>query len=264
MVDKRNSVIILKEYLEKSGISVNIGKNKARGNKGIFISKNKGFRVDVAKDLDENAIISTLIHEYTHFVHYKYEKSLSTYAFLFDVACDEIKEELLKVSVHYVPKESAKTLFDLKDAVMSEIKDLEYNLKLRCGDFKRSKPLNFIEKNLKNPLKYFLKYDKIKLGKNIYSIDNIRNDFPDITDAEIFYLRLKSKQRLQKRITSKISRLNQYYNKPSELVARFAELYFTNNELAKALAPKCTEIMSKTTVQEFKNLEKLLSLQSAK
>ena len=42
MVSERNRIIRLKEYFESLGIEVNIGKNKARGNKGFFRGTNNG------------------------------------------------------------------------------------------------------------------------------------------------------------------------------------------------------------------------------
>ena len=44
--------------------------------------------------------------------------------------------------------------------------------------------------------------------------------------SHIYYIKMKSLQRKQARINTKIRKLNNYYNQPSELWARFFELFF--------------------------------------
>ena len=71
-----------------------------------------------------------------------------------------------------------------------------------------------------------------------YSIANVKNDFPNVPDVFVDYLVLKSKQRKRARITSRISKLNKYYSKPTELFARFVEGLFVDANVVKELAPK--------------------------
>ena len=51
------------------------------------------------------------------------------------------------------------------------------------------------------------------------------------------YITLKSKKRMLGRINSRISKLNRYYNAPTELFARFVELYFLLPLKTKEIAP---------------------------
>jgi hypothetical protein len=66
----------LENYLKSCGIEVYVGKNNARGNKGYFKVKGADFRIDIAKGQSEDVILKTLAHEFAHFVHYYYDKSL--------------------------------------------------------------------------------------------------------------------------------------------------------------------------------------------
>lgn len=256
MVSTRDTVLKLKKYMETCNIDVNIAKNKARGNKGVFVTGNKKYRIDIAKDLNEESILSTLIHEFAHFVHYKYDNTLTSYDFLFQDN-DIIKEELIKISVHYVPKEAAQSLFEAKSEATSQIKKLGSQIKEHYPQFKLSCACKDIEKNLKSPIKYFLKYDKVKILDKVYSLDNISEKNISISDIEIAYLKLKSKQRILRRINSRILRLNNYYNRPTELIARFVELYYTNNTLARELAPNCSKCMDDCRITEFNALNKI-------
>ena len=97
MDDKRNIIIALKNYIESLGVVVNIGKTKARGNKGFFLNRGVGsYRIDISKNIDDDATLSTLLHEYAHYIHYKYDSSLKSLDFIFDDFSGDIKEELIK------------------------------------------------------------------------------------------------------------------------------------------------------------------------
>ena len=52
MDSKRNRTLELISYIESQGVVVNIAKNKARGNKGFFLSKCGDYRIDIAKNLE--------------------------------------------------------------------------------------------------------------------------------------------------------------------------------------------------------------------
>lgn len=242
MADKRDRILNLKTYLEQAGIIVNIGKNKARGNKGIFVTRDKKFRIDISKNLDEEHSLSTLVHEYAHYIHYKYDKTLQSYQFIFPDFNDTIHEELLCVSVNMVPKETAIKLFEEKQNIENSIHNLSKNLKNFYPDFKLSKPCIQIEKTISFPFTYLLKYDRVKIFNKVYNIQD--SEICNFTPAQKLYVDLKSKQRLLKRINSKIVKLNNYYNKPTELIARFIEMYFTNYSLAYKYAPNCCEALN--------------------
>ena len=239
MAHKRNRIIELKNYLESFGIKINIGKTKARGNKGIFLAQNDTGRIDIAKNQDEESIFSVMIHEFAHYIHYKYDKSLNSYAFLFPDFNEEMLDELLKVSVECVPKEYAASIFDRKAELLKEISLLSDKIKEVYPDFVISKPYLPILKDMHFTEKYFLKYDRVKIFNKLYTIDDL-----DVSDIHINYLRLKSKQRQLKRLNSTINKINKYYNKPTELLSRFVELYFTDNEKVQKLAPICYEKMA--------------------
>jgi hypothetical protein len=51
------------------------------------------------------------------------------------------------------------------------------------------------------------------------------------------YIRLKSAQKKQSRISAKINKMNKYYAKPTELFARFVECLYLNENQACSIAP---------------------------
>ena len=129
MVSKRNRIVDLENYLKSCGIEVNVGKNKARGNKGYFKVKGADFRIDIAKGQSEDVILKTLAHEFAHFVHYYFDKSLKNLDFIFDKNNEEILPELLNITVDSIPKDSIEPLFNLKNDVKQEILSLTKQLK---------------------------------------------------------------------------------------------------------------------------------------
>ena len=110
MVSEGNRIIELVKYLSTLGISVNIGKNRARGHKGIFMHCSTDYRIDISKDISQEEILSTLLHEFAHFVHYRYDKGLKSLAFVFDVFSDDLREELIKITVLDISKDFASKL----------------------------------------------------------------------------------------------------------------------------------------------------------
>ena len=117
MVSERDRIIELSRYFNSLGIEVNIGKNKAQGNKGFFKSQGDSFRIDISKGLDDAAILSTLVHEYAHYIHYQYDKSLKALGFLTTNFTDVMQEELLNLTVLSIPKESIKPFFLQKESI---------------------------------------------------------------------------------------------------------------------------------------------------
>ena len=237
MVSKRNRILNLENYLNSCGIEINIGKNKARGNKGFFKVNGQNFRIDIAKDQNEETIIKTLAHEFAHFVHYKYDKSLKSLNFVFDENDDDLLEELLNITVESIPKNSIEPLFTLKESLKKDINLLIKQLENICNIDSNFADYSTIEqKILKSNLKYLLKYDRVKVvemfSTKVYTIEELDEN----TEIGV-YLKLKSKQRALKRINSKISRLNKYYNSPTELFARSFELFVTDKNKLAEIAP---------------------------
>lgn len=197
MACQRNRIPELVQYLESLGIEVNIGKNKARGNKGFFKVRNKNFRIDIAKGQDEEAILKTLVHEFAHFVHYSYDKTLQSLDFIIQED-DEITEELIQLTVASIPKSSVEPIFKAKEKIKEEIKETT-------------------------------------------------------EDAARMSL-----QKALRRINTRISRLNKYYNSPTELFARAIEMYITNPEEFNIKAPNVANSINNRHLPLIENLKKIL------
>lgn len=263
MVSERNRVLELIKYIEAKGIVVNIGKNKARGNKGVFKFTNGGtYRIDISQNIDSAEILSVLLHEYAHYVHYCYDSSLESLEFVFDNFDDELREELIKVTVNEIPQKVAEGLYRKKQKINNEIKDLVSIIKESFPDFKQSQSFRPIEKNIKMPLKFLLQYDRVCFVNTIYSVDEIDSVFTYLTPPQSSYIKLKSKQRALRRINAKINRLNKYYNKTTELFARFVEQYFNINTHLRQIAPRACEefdmALKQNKVPEFRALAEVL------
>ena len=181
-------------YLESLGIDVNVGKNKARGNKGVFIFRRNNFRIDVSK-YTENPL-PVLIHEFSHYVHSLYDKNLSSLDFIFGEMTDEIREELINITVQDVSKDFATELFNKKAEINAQIKNLAGLIKKTYPDFRLSSPHKKIEQGIKNPQKYLLKYDRVRIWNKIISVENIEKDCFTLNPEEIAYIMVKSKQTL--------------------------------------------------------------------
>ena len=244
MASQRNRIIELKDYLQSLGINVNIGKNKANGHKGVFKRRLNGFRIDVSKNLEYEDALSVLLHEFAHYVHYSYDSSLKSLDFIFDNFNDELREELINVTVDDVPKNFAKSLYEKKNSLSDEIKDIVSKIKEELPNFKQT-------------LKYLLRYDRVRVFNKLYSVDNLDRDF-SLTEVQKNYILLKSKQRYLRRINSKINKLNKYYNNPSELFARFIGMYYTNPNRVNILAPKACKIMRETKITLLKNVDQII------
>lgn len=270
MVSERNRIVKVKEYIESFGIDVNISKNKAQGNRGFFKAHNNKYRIDIARGLSNENIVNTLVHEFTHFIHYKYDIKLQDLDFLFGTVEDSLIEDMLKVTVDFIPKEQAKTLFNQRVNLKKEIKILAQTLTNTCSDFKLSTGSKKIEKELNKTIyKYLLKYDRVKIpnffSSKIYSINDIKNS-TELPNLHISYLVLKSKQRALKRINSRISKLNRYYNSPTELLARSIELYVSDNNKLKESAPllhsSLKDIIDTNKIPELTKLVQLTETKS--
>ena len=255
MVSERNRVIELKEYLSSLGICVNIGKTKARGNNGVFMHRFDNFRIDVSGKVKQEEILSVILHEFAHYIHYSYDKTLNSLDFIFSNYDDELKEELIKITVNEIPKDFAVALYSEKDKLKSEIKELSAKIKIFHPDFKLAQTSSCLDKLINYPLKYLLKYDRVKYLGKLYSVHEL-DDYKISEDAKL-YLLIKSKQRAVNRINSKISKLNRYYNSPSELFARFLESYYTKSVYTKSVAPTAYSYINKSENPYIKKLNKI-------
>lgn len=189
MACQRDGIIKIVEYLESLGIIVNLGKNKARGNKGFFKVKGSQYRIDIANNVDEEDVLPLLVHEFAHYLHYSYDRSLKSLGFIFDNNEDDLQEEMIALTVQRISKKSIEPLFKAKSELEQEI-------------------LN--------------------------------------TSGVALELR----KHALRRINSKISRLNRYYNQPTELFARAMEMYFTSNSSCRKFAPHFSQIIDKRLTEK--------------
>jgi len=234
------------EFLNKEGITVKTN-TKARGHLGICFKN----RIDVSKKASKEKRMSILAHEYAHKIHADMEKDAfkkgGSLEKLFNTTNTEtLKRELVRVT-HFVDENSVFLEFHKKtEEIIAKIKALEVIIRQEYPDFKRSKdfkPINAYFKKHKSNARYFLKYDRVKLLTSIFrkeeyfDINNLDKDFLAIPESLRAFLKLKSLQRYQKRLSAKKSRIEKYYNKPTELFARFIEGLFSDPEKIKAIAP---------------------------
>ena len=234
---KRDKLEELVSFIRKQGIIVNIDKNSARGHKGFFAQKCDVFRIDVSKNLNNEEKTSTLLHEFAHYIHYKYEKSLESLNFIFKGLTDNEMEELLEVTVSNIPKEFVNKLYTSKEKLTNDNKELVTSIKKKYQKFKASSSNKLLDLSIMIPERYFFKYDKFKFNNRIYDIQNIKSDFLHLSKEKIDYIIYKANKRKIKSINSKINKFNKYYNQPTELWARFFELYFTDYQKILKIAP---------------------------
>lgn len=164
----------------------------------------------------------------------------------------KLEKELLLVT-NFVDEHSlCHRLIAHKEQMKNKIKKLEEIIKEDYPNFMRSKKFKDFDKYIKkSKAKYLLKFDKVKFitpkvfnlikKEEIFSIDSIERDFPDMSRAFCAYIRLKSAQKKQSRISGRINRLNKYYSKPTELFARLVEGLYIDPEQTQKLAPKSCE-----------------------
>ena len=259
---KRNII----EFLRALNIEVKTN-TKARGNNGIY-QKN---RIDVARGLTEEQAIDVLVHEFAHHIHYKIDKDFlkngGSLENIFNTSnLVEIKEELKNVT-NLIDKNSRLNIFlKAKEEASNQIKGMQSAIKRDYPNFLRSKKFPEFEKYIKSSdAKYLVKYDAIRLiqgfffkKERILTVKNIETDFPDMPKAFQLYIRLCSMQRKQSKITRRIGKLNKYYEKPTELFARYVQGYFSNPETISTIAPNTTkrfnELLSAGYYKELKDL----------
>ena len=259
---KRNVI----DFMRALNIEVKTN-TKARGNNGLY-QKN---RIDVARGLTEEQAIDVLVHEFAHHIHYKIDKDFlkngGSLENIFNTSnIVEIKEELINVT-NLIDKNSRLNIFlKAKEEASNQIKGMQSAIRRDYPNFLRSKKFPEFEKYIKSSeAKYLVKYDAIRImqgfffkKERILTVKNIETDFPDMPKAFQLYIRLCSMQRKQAKITRRIGKLNKYYEKPTELFARYVQGYFSTPETISTVAPNTTrrfnELLSSGYYKELKDL----------
>ena len=259
---KRNVI----DFLRALNIEVKTN-TKARGNNGLY-QKN---RIDVARGLTEEQAIEVLVHEFAHHIHYKIDKDFlkngGSLENIFNTSnIVEIREELINVT-NLIDKNSRLNIFlKAKEEASNQIKGMQSAIRKDYPNFMRSKKFPEFEKYIKgSDAKYLVKYDAIRImqgfffkKERILTVKNIETDFPDMPKAFQLYIRLCSMQRKQSKITRRIGKLNKYYEKPTELFARYVQSYFSTPETISTVAPNTTrrfnELLSSGYYKELKDL----------
>ena len=236
------------KYYRSLGLEIHT-RTKARGHQGFYVKN----RIDISKNIAPERVIPTLLHEFAHYIHSKLEPQMpvtgGSLSVLFDVKSpvDIYEDELLKVTKLVDKHAKFELLNSHKQLVKSRILECETVIKQKYPKFLRSKKFKEFDKYIKkSDARYLLKYDRVKLlsgwlfkKTRIISIDSIERDFKDMPSEFCAYIRLKSYQRRQSRISGKINRLRKYYSKPAELFARFVEGLYLYPQQVKTTAPLC-------------------------
>lgn len=233
------------KYFRHLGLEVHTS-TKARGHQGFYMQK----RIDISKNIPSSRVLPTLMHEFAHYVHSQIEPFIErnggTLEKIFNDRYTMTYEKELFAVTNFVDKHSkCEKLEEHKKIIKNKINESETIIKKYYPDFMRSKNFKEFNKYIKrSDAKYLLKYDRVKIitgifvkKSKIYSINNIENDFKDMPEAFAAYIRLHSYQKRQKRISAKINKLKKYYNRPTELFARFIEGLYLNSDDVKNLAP---------------------------
>lgn len=254
------------DFLRALNIEVKTN-TKARGNNGLY-QKN---RIDVCRGLTEEQAIDVLVHEFAHHIHYKIDKDFlkngGSLENIFNTSnIVEIKEELKNVT-NLIDKNSRLNIFlKAKEDASNQIKGMQGAIKRDYPNFLRSKKFPEFEKYIKgSDAKYLVKYDAIRLMQGFFfkkervlTVKNLEVDFPDMPKAFQLYIRLCSMQRKQAKISRRINKLNKYYEKPTELFARYVQGYFSNPETISTVAPVTTkrfkELLASGYYKELKDL----------
>lgn len=254
------------EFLKSLNIEVKTN-TKAHGNQGLY-QRN---RIDISRGLKEDKAIEVLVHEFAHHIHYQIDKDFITNGgsieTLFNTdKAEEIKFELLNVTNLIDKNSRLKTLQSAKEETSNKIKGMQSAIKREYPEFQRSKKFIEFEKYIKNSeAKYLVKYDAVRImqgfffkKERILTVKNLEIDFPDMPKSFMLYIRLCSLQRKQSKLARRINKLNKYYEKPTELFARFVQAYFTNPETVSTIAPiaskRFIELLNSGYYKELKDL----------
>lgn len=235
-------------YLTSLGLTVNTN-TKARGHQGFWLKN----RIDISKYTPSERIIPTILHEFAHYVHSKIETNIAktggSLETIFQCEPNLIFDELWTITNFVDENSKFEKLNYLKSEIKEKILAEDRIIKEKYPKFLRSKKFREFDKYIKNSkAKHLLKYDRVRFyswfifSPQIISIKNLEKDFPEIPKEFAAYIRLKSLQRKQKRIANKKNKLKKYYEKPTELFARFVEGLALDELKTKELAPKTYKI----------------------
>lgn len=267
MARNRNRTLAkLIEYCTNYGLEVHTS-TKARGHKGVFLHNNTNLkRIDISRDLPKEQILPVIAHEFAHFFHHSLDKDFESLQEIFGIKEEILIPELEKITEYLTKDSGLEKVDDEIEKIKQEIKQNEFIIKQKYPDFLRSKKFNEFEKFIKNsPAKYLLKYDRVKVldcfKLVIYSIEEIKTQFPDMPEEFIAYINLRALMRRQKRFSNKKRKINKYYSKSSELLARFVECWVLNQSILKELAPYTLEAFTeRIEFRSFKMLKGFLEL----
>lgn len=235
------------KYIRGLGIEVHTS-TKARGHLGFFLKN----RIDISKNIPEHRVVPTLLHEFAHYIHYGLEPEMNrtggTFSVIFKEDNPVFEEELFKVTNFVDENSLCVKLYENKDRIKLLIKEYENEIRKDYPEFQRSKKFKQFDKYIKkSKARYLLKYDRVKLiggffrnKEDIFSVANVENDFPDMPKAFAYYIKLRSAQKKQSRVSARINKLKKYYTKPCELFARLVEGIYLDKEWVCALAPYST------------------------
>ena len=255
-------------HILKEGIDLRTN-TKARGNLGLY-SEN---RIDIHKKLPDNKFIEVLLHEYAHVIHKKLEIDMAKTGGNIEVLfktdeTDKLKEELINVT-KFVDENALLLKFEAKKYTYKiKIKAYENLIKNEYPNFLKSKPFPEFEKYIKkSDARFLLKYDKVRLltpflrREKYYTIDTIEQDFPKMPHSFCLYIRICSLTRKARSVQKRKNKLKKYYEKPSELFARFVQALFVNENYVKELAPiTYSRFFSLLNDGYYGNLDKVIAL----
>ena len=260
-IDKKELI----KYLKSLGLNVNTV-TKARGHRGFFLNN----RIDISKNIEENRVIPTLLHEFTHYIHSKIEPKINknggTLKKIFNSDNPIYASELSRVT-QFVDEDSRPVvLYNKKNELKEKIIAEDETIKKFFPDFKRSTPFKPIEKIIKKTdMKYLLKYDRVKILDGLFktkiiSVETVEKDFPAQEQCVYSYIKLKSYQRRLNKISVRINKYNKYYSRPTEMFARLVEGLYIDEEWVEALAPESVkrfyELLDGGYYGELKNVIK--------
>lgn len=242
-------------YIKSLGVDIHLN-TQARGHQGFFVDG----RIDISKKIKEDRIIPTILHEFAHYIHSKLEGNISRTGGSLEVLFQaknsqenlnsnflpEIKSELIEVTQFVDENSLCLKLFEHKKRIKKQILDLDKEIKREFPSFQRSKKFKEFNRYIRwSKAKCLLKYDRVcyinLFSKKIYSTDRIEEDFPEMPKSFVCYIRLNSLQRKQKRVSARINKLNKYYERPTELFARFVEGLYLDKERVEIIAPQAFE-----------------------
>ncbi len=253
------------KFLTNLGLDVNMH-TKARGHQGIF----RNNRIDISKRVENDRKIAVLAHEFAHYIHSKIEPDMSKTHGHLEVLFQTneiniIEKELLELTLH-VDKNASMEIFKIrKKELIAEIKMKENQIKQFYPKFTQTNEFKEFNKYIRNSkAKYFLRYDKVKFitpflrREEIYCLENIRKDFPTMSEPFVLYLQMTSLKRKRAAISRRMNKYKKYYAQPTELFARFIESFFIDKTLAANVAPATTErffnLLNQNYYFELKNL----------